>query len=176
MVASDIDVRVCQHRAERDRERKCSGIVTGITAMPARAPFSNVLFVSPASEPAAMDVNATRMRKEFLRKMRGKCFSCGSGVHARKDGNHDHDLCVYCKRVGHREVVCMDKFMGKPKGQKAAAAVEREDGEPELSPDKVFEESKEENAAATTTLTLARLVEQQKALADQIVALRKEDF
>jgi hypothetical protein len=71
--------------------------------------------------------------------------------------------------------MCMDKFMGKPKGQKAAATVERDDGEPELSPDEVFEESEEESVVATT-LTLARLVEQQKALADQIAALREKDF
>jgi hypothetical protein len=173
-VASDIDVRVRQRRAERDRKRKCSGIVTGITATPARAPFLNAPFVSPASEPAAMDVDTTCTRDEFLLKMRGRCFGCGSGTHARKDGNHDRDLCAYCKRVGHRETVCMDKFMGKPKGQKAAATVEREDGE--LSPNEPFEESEEEEAAATTTVMLAWLVEQQKALADQIAALHEEDF
>jgi hypothetical protein len=118
-------------------------------------------------------VDATRTREEFLRKMRGKCFGCGSGVHARKDGNYDRDLCTYCKHVGHQETVCMDKFMGKPKGQKAATTVERDDGE--LSPNEIFEESEEETIAATT-LMLARLVEQQKALADQIAALREENF
>jgi hypothetical protein len=175
-VASDIDVRVRQRRTERDRERKCSGVVTGITATPARAPLSTIPFVSPASEPGVMDVDATRTHKEFLRRMHGKCFGCGSGVHARKDGNHDRDLCAYCKRVGHQEAVCMDRFMGKPKGQKAAATVERDDGE--LSPDEAFAESEEEeeSAAATTTLMLARLVEQQKALADQIAALHEQDF
>jgi hypothetical protein len=70
----------------------------------------------------------------------------------------------------------MDKFMGKPKGQKAAATVERDDGESELSPNETFKESEEESASVTTTLTLARLVEQQKALADQIAALCEEDF
>jgi hypothetical protein len=56
-------------------------------------------------------------------------------MHARKDGNHNRDLCAYCKRVRHQETMCMDKFMGKPKGQKAAATVERDDGELELSPE-----------------------------------------
>jgi hypothetical protein len=172
-VASDIDVRIRQRRAERDRERKRSGVVTGITVTPARATPSNAPFISPSSEPTAMDVDATRTREEFQRRMRGKCYGCGSGTHARKDGNHDRDLCAYCKRVGHQETVCMDKFLKRPKGQKAAATVGGDNGEPELSPE---EESEEENVAATTTLTLARLVEQQKALAEQIAALREEDF
>jgi hypothetical protein len=175
-VSSDIDVRIRQRRAERDRERKRSGVVTGITVTPARAPPSNVPFVAPTSEPAAMDVDATRTREEFQRRMKGKCYGCGSGTHARKDGNHDRDLCAYCKRVGHRETVCMDKFMSKPKGQKAAATTERDDGELESGPEEGLEEFEEERAAATTTLTLAQLVEQQKALAEQIAALREQDF
>ena len=70
----------------------------------------------------------------------------------------------------------MDKFMSKPKGQKAAATTERDDGELESGPEEGLEEFEEERAAATTTLTLAQLVEQQKALAEQIAALREQDF
>lgn len=172
-VSSDLDIRIRQRRAERDRERKRSGVTTGITATPASAP--NTLFVAPASEPAAMDVDATHTREEFMRRMRGKCFGCGSSVHAKKDGSHDRDLCAYCKRVGHREVVCMDKFLGRPKGQKAAATGEGDEVEVEVelgTPESEWEEG----IAATHAKSLAQLMEQQKALAEQIAALREQDF
>jgi hypothetical protein len=49
----------------------------------------------------------------------------------------------------------MDKFIGKPKGQKVAATVEEGEGELGLDTEEVFKESKGESAAATTALTLA---------------------
>ena len=172
-VASDIDIRVRQRRAERDREKRRSGVATGTTTTQTSLP--NAPFVSPSTEPAAMDVDATRTRDEFLRRMRGKCFGCGSTVHTKKEGSHDRDLCAYCKRVGHREIVCMDKFMGRPKGQKAAATSEV--GEVEVStPEEISEDSEKETAAASTMTTLGQLMEQQKALADQIAAWREQDF
>jgi hypothetical protein len=174
-VASDLDIRLCQRRAERDRERKRSGVTTGTTATQTSLPSNP--FLSPVTESTAMDVDATHTCEEFLRRMRGKCFGCGSSVHAKKDGSHDRDLCAYCKRVGHREIVCMDKFLGRPKGQKAAAMegeseveVEEEVGTPE-------EESEwGQSIAATQAKSLAQLMEQQKTLADQIAALREQDF
>ena len=98
-VASNIDVRVRQHCAERDQEKKRPGLGTGTTVM--QTPTSSLLFVSPAAEPTAMDVDATHTHDEFMCRMRGKCLSCGSTTHSRKDGSHDRDLCVYCKCVGH---------------------------------------------------------------------------
>jgi hypothetical protein len=124
-----------------------------------------------------MDVDATHTREEFMRRMCGKCFGCGSFVHAKKDGSHDRDLCAYCKHVGHREVVCMDKFLGKPKGQKAAATGEGNEVEVEVELGTPEEESEwEEGIAATHAKSLTQLMEQQKALAEQIVALCEQDF
>ena len=176
IVASDIDIRIRQRRAERDRKRKCSGVGTGTTAT--SAPLPNTLFVSPTAEPAAMDVDATRTRKEFMRQMHRKCFGCGSAMHTKKDGGHDCNLCAYCKRVGHRDTICMDKFLKRPKGQKAATTGEEvEQGFSTL--EEYSEGSEGEKIAATestTVTTLARLVQQQKTLTDQIAALHKLDF
>jgi hypothetical protein len=123
-----------------------------------------------------MDIDVTHIHEEFLHRMCGKCFGCGSSQHAWKDGNHDRDLCAYCKCVGHQEVVCMDKFMGKSKSQKAVVT-DKGDGEGLNSPlEEVSEEFEGEGAAATNTITLAQLMEQQKALADQIAALCEQDF
>jgi hypothetical protein len=156
MVASDLDICLRQRRAERDRERMRSGVATGTTAT--QTPLPSNLFISPVMESTAMDVDATHTRDEFLRRMRGKCFGCGSAVHARKDGNHEHDQCNYCKHVGHREVVCMEKFMGKPKGQKAVATDQREEVGTS-TPDKGSGEPEGEGLAAMTAITLAQLVE-----------------
>jgi hypothetical protein len=172
-VASDINVRVRQHRAKRDREKKCVGTSTGITT--SRTPLPNPPFAAPASDPNAMDVDATHTREEFMRKMRGKCFGCGSSLHTKKDSNQDRDLCSYCKHVGHREVVCMDKFTGRPKSQKAAAT--GEGGSMEIdTPGETSKGSEKTETIATTAATLTQLLEQQKILANQIATLRKEDF
>ncbi|EJF61810.1 hypothetical protein DICSQDRAFT_136328 [Dichomitus squalens LYAD-421 SS1] len=135
-VSSDIDVRVRQHRAERDY-------------------------------PNAMDIDATRTREEFNRLMRGKCYGCGSTAHVKKDGGHDRDICNYCRRVGHRETVCMDKFLKKPRSQKLAATEEGPE-EPQVA----ASTSTSADAGATNAL-IAQLMEQQKALADQLASLQK---
>src|ERR1700761_8954796 len=81
--------------------------------------------------PDAMDIDASRqqqqpgkekrMRYTYLSWMKGKCFGCRSTDHAKKDGKHEHDVCGHCKKVGHRSLVCMAKYMGKPIVAKAAA-------------------------------------------------------
>ncbi|EJF56768.1 hypothetical protein DICSQDRAFT_70917, partial [Dichomitus squalens LYAD-421 SS1] len=121
-VSSDIDVRVRQCCAERERQR--GRTTTTTTATKPAVPLHTTPFTPPARDPNAMDINATRTREEFNRLMRGKCYSCGSTVHVKKDGGHDRDICSYCRRVGHRETVCMDKFLKKPRSQKLAATEE----------------------------------------------------
>ena len=179
LVASDLDVRLRQRQAERERERRRFGGSAGGGSGNAAtsAPFPNTPFVAPIVEPNAMEIDATRTREEFVRRMRGKCFGCGSVAHAKKDGNHEREICAYCRRVGHREVVCMDKFMGKAKGQVVAALLEEleeEAREPELELE--VEAPAKAEVAASANVTLAQLLEQQKTLADQILAWREQDF
>jgi hypothetical protein len=72
----------------------------------------------------------------------------------------------------------MDKFLGKARGQQVAAMmeeIEREAESPGLSSGE-SEEGEKEQVAATNEVTLAQLLEQQKALADQIAAWRQQDF
>ena len=67
--------------------------------------------------------------------------------------------------------------MGKPKGQKAAATDEGSETDLDsLGEDSKENKAKETVAAAATTTTLAQLVQQQKTLADQLVALCEMDF
>ncbi len=74
-------------------------------------------------DPNAMDVDATSTgrstgRDEFLRRMRGRCFGCGNSSHTKKDCNRARNVtCNYCKRRGHLEQVCQDKFMGLERGR-----------------------------------------------------------
>jgi hypothetical protein len=70
----------------------------------------------------------------------------------------------------------MDKFLGKPKGQKAAAMVRAEERELNSRPEEVSEGLGAEETASATTTTLAQLMEHQKVLADQIAALHNQDF
>jgi hypothetical protein len=69
----------------------------------------------------------------------------------------------------------MDKFLGRSKTQKVAA-VEMEGAMEVDTP--VNEEVSDESDMAETvaSATLTQLLEQQKALSDQIAAWREEDF
>ncbi|EJF59605.1 hypothetical protein DICSQDRAFT_64916 [Dichomitus squalens LYAD-421 SS1] len=164
-VSSDIDVRVRQRRAERDRQR--GRTTTTTTTVKPTAPLHTTPFVPPSRDPNTMDINATRTREEFNRLMRGKCYGCGSTAHVKKDGGHDRDICGYCRRIGHRETVCMDKFLKKPRSQKLAATEEGPE-EPQVA----ASTSTSAEAGATNAL-IAQLMEQQKALADQLASLQK---
>lgn len=82
--------------------------------------------VSPESrDPNAMDIDATRAASlpsssskktlfSFRRDMRGRCYGCGSKDHTKAQGKHNHEVCNHCGRTGHRAIVCMDKYLGKP--------------------------------------------------------------
>jgi hypothetical protein len=194
-VATKIDTRVRQRRAEKERERPRSGVTTGAptTRVPPPAP---TFTTTSATDPNMMNVDATHTRDEYLRRMRGRCFGCGSLGHNKKDGNHERDLCRHCKRTGHREAVCMDKFVGRSQSQKAAATEDdsfsldsfsldhsslasSEIDWSDVSPDG----SEVAEIAATSSIsenmprvTLTQLLEQQKALAEQIEILRAQDF
>ena len=75
-----------------------------------------------AKDPYAMEVDASRpgpsgrTREDFLRQMRGRCLGCGSADHSKRDGGHGSSKCNYCGRLGHKEQVCQDRFLGRPKG------------------------------------------------------------
>ena len=132
-------------------------------------------FIAPLTDPNAMDIDTTCTREEFMHWMRGKCFRCGLMVHIKKDGNHDREVCAYCKHVGHREAVCMDKFLGRSKTQKAAATGGEESTDNEGLEEASESSEKAEVVAATLSL-LAQLIKQQKALTKQIAAWCEQDF
>jgi hypothetical protein len=109
--------------------------------------------------------------------MKGRCFGCGSTAHTKKDGNHECEVCKHCIRVGHREGVCLARYMGRPKSQKVAATQEEEEILVEdLSEGSSTEENEEAKVATTSSDTLTQLLEQQKVLAEQIAKWLEEDF
>jgi Retrotransposon gag protein len=170
--ASDLNLRIRQRRVEKERKRRRKVANTGITTQNLHPEIP-----APKTDLVGMDVDAMRTKEEYMRRMRGRCFGCGSTSHTRKDGHHERDLCKYCMRVCHLELACIDKYMGRPKSQKTAAMLGEGDpfeedfleGEPE-------EEAKGAQVAATYPNALTQLLEQQKALADQITAWREEGF
>ena len=100
---------------------------------------------APSKNPNAMEVDASRQKEErnrctYMAFMKGKCYGCGSTDHAKKDGQHNRDICGHCKKVGHRSPVCFSKYMGKLITAKTAALQES----PEASGSK-------ERATASTT-------------------------
>ena len=84
------------------------------------------------SDPNAMDIDATRVgnggggrggnwngktRDDFLQKMKGRCFGCGSDDHIKSACSWKTEKCRYCARTGHVERVCQDKFLGVERGR-----------------------------------------------------------
>ncbi|PIL32323.1 hypothetical protein GSI_05569 [Ganoderma sinense ZZ0214-1] len=155
-VASAVDLHLRQRQAERDRER-------GKTATSVTKPIAsgvNVFTAPKPSDPDAMQVDAARTKEDFTREMRGRCYGCGSGTHVKKDGHHERDICGHCKKLGHREGVCMDKFLGRrPKAQTAAATGGAEDPGPSHAND--------------DHALLLQMIEQQKVLAARMDELQK---
>ena len=100
-----------------------------------------------------------------MKQMASKCFRCGSTDHTKKNGGHDWEICHHCQKAGHRTNVCFDKYMGKEKKAKAAST-----------------SSGQAQAASTSTPTptpfssqtklVKLLMEQQKALSEQLEALK----
>ena len=72
LVALNINIYLCQQRAEKERERKCTGLITDTSFTPALIPSTS--FVSSAADPTMMDLDVTHNHDEFLQQMKGKCF------------------------------------------------------------------------------------------------------
>ena len=124
---------------------------------------------APSKDPNAMEVDASRQKEERNRRtymsfMKGKCYGCGSTDHAKKDRQHNRDICSHCKKVGHCSPVCFSKYMGKPIAAKAAASQES----PEASG------SKEKATASATQNVLAKDSKGQADLLAKLMAQIKE--
>ena len=65
-IASGIDLRVRQHHAEKERERRCSMMNAGNNGPPARNPNPNIVLIG---EPVKMDVDATRTKEGYMCQM-----------------------------------------------------------------------------------------------------------
>ena len=147
--------------------------MTGTTA--SQTSIATTPFLPPALKPVTMDIDATHTCKEFMCWMCEWCFGYGSTIHSKREGNYEWDLYAYCKCVRHWEIVYMNKFMGRPKGQKPVVTIgEVRTGVNTLST--ISEEADKKEITAMTTGTLTQLMQQQKMLADQIMALHKMDF
>ena len=117
--------------------------------------LSNTSQGTLSRNPDAMEVDASRQgnqnsnekktHKSYLATMKGRCFGCGSKEHNKKDGSHERDVCHHCGKAGHRSMVCLSKYLGKPPAAKAAASQTSTSGPNSSEP------STSSKAAATTT-------------------------
>lgn len=80
----------------------------------------------PPRDPWAMDIDATRVSRptpsgrtveDFRKQMRGRCYGCGSTGHLKTACSFAHTQCNYCKRLGHKDAVCQDRFLGYSEGR-----------------------------------------------------------
>ena len=161
-----------QHIRQREAEKK------GQT-------FSNMSQGTLSRNPDAMEVDASRQgnnsnekktHKSYLANMKGRCFGCGSKEHNKKDGNHERDVCHHCGKAGHRSMVCLSKYLGKPPAAKAVATETSTSGPnsngPSTSSKAVATPSTPAKDNKTQTDLLAQLLERVKKQDDEIKALK----
>lgn len=185
-----LDARLIQRRIEKDLAK---GKTPSYTAYQPIAQQTHITpFQAPARDPNAMDIDATRTRtrEEFLKSMTGKCFGCGSTAHVKANGAHERDICTWCGRTGHRETVCQNKFMGRPKRQTIAATQAQVPPPPQAPPAAAAPPVANPVPTPAQTATIAaaapapaitvdmfqQLVAQTAALAAQVQAMQDSGF
>lgn len=150
-----VAIAIDNRQLQRDREKKPRNNFTS-TPTHSGASHAPAPFVPPARDPMAMDIDAStgRTPDDYRRAMMGRCYGCGSKEHRKAEGRHERDICGHCGMVGHQEKVCRGKYLGRPARQRVAATAE-------ATP-----------SSSDTAAVLAKLLADQKALADQISSIQ----
>ena len=170
--AQALDIRLRQRQAEKKGQT-----------------FHQVQQPSRGTESVPMDIDASRQqghqgqsgskkpsRSEFLKKMKGKCFGCGSSDHSKQDGHHERDVCNHCKKTGHRSTVCFAKYMGREKAAATSQApADSNQGSSGQSANSTQQAQSQPQATASANATHAGTSALQKQIAEmqkQIEALK----
>lgn len=114
-VATSMERRKLERQAEKARDK---GQAPKATSTPhAFRPFQ------PASvvDPNAMVIDASvpgngKTRDHWRQAMRGKCYGCGDQNHVSANCPSKRTICSWCNKVGHTDQVCMNRYLGRPKG------------------------------------------------------------
>ncbi|KAK7016752.1 hypothetical protein VNI00_018829 [Paramarasmius palmivorus] len=130
----------------------------------------------PTRDPNAMDIDANRTRADWLRLMNGKCFGCGSTEHRQRDGGHEREICNWCRRNGHREAVCFNRWLGRPRGTSGqrVAATETPTTEQALPAPPAAAPTTPTPAQTAPSTGLDALIAQMEQLQMQIATIRAE--
>ena len=154
--------------------------------------FTRKMPQAPFKDPNAMEVDAMCQNSQgnsgkptravYIKKMQGKCHSCGSDKHAKQDCPNLQDICNYCGKVGHGGAVSFTNYMGKPGMKSAGAAASSQDEAPSSSLSSSSANKGKQTAAATTNVSahdskaqadlLAKLMAQVREQSEQLKALK----
>ena len=56
---------------------------------------------------------------EYFALMRSRCLGCGLTTHRKDACPVKTQECSYCKGIGHKREVCIDRFLGRQEGGRA---------------------------------------------------------
>jgi hypothetical protein len=158
LIKVSIDINNCQIQQEQEKHKfhipftLATACSSGPTAVP---------YTSPARNPMAMDIDATRSAEDYHRTMIGCCYDCGSKKHRKADGKHKRNICSHYGLAGHQSQVCRGKYLGRLSQARRAAATTI---------------AATSNAPAVfngVAAMLTKLMANQKALANQISSFQR---
>jgi hypothetical protein len=112
--AIELDVRLRERQAEKAREEGKPN---------PHSSLSGNHSTYRTKDPDAMDIDAAKTGKpnmgDWMVKFKGCCRKCGSASHKTNDVDHSREVCKYCNKPGHTDLVCVSKFLGQdPKKKK----------------------------------------------------------
>jgi hypothetical protein len=108
-------------------------------------------------------------RGTFIKWMQGKCYGCGSKEHAKKDRNHECNICNHCGKTGHMTPVCFNKYISKASKLAGAAATANDSSAPSSS------SSKPSISASATNSSPAKDNKNADLLAQLMVTVKKQE-
>ena len=169
-----VDMRMCQHTAEKKgqtfHQQGKSQDPSGVVPMDL-----DTMCQGQGKQQHSQNQQSLGSGKNWaswMKQMAGKCFRFGSSDHIKKNGGHDQEVCHHCQKAGHCANICFDKYMGKEKKAKAASTQQVASTSSSNT-----QKSTSTSAPTPTPSTLQGevvklLLEQQKALAEQLEALK----
>ena len=106
----------------RDRKPAAQTTIAATPTPRAAASTANLAAASTSDpRPALREVIGPNGKSlaDYFALMKGRCSGCGLTTHRKEACTLKTQECSYCKGIGHKREVCIDRFLGRQEGGRA---------------------------------------------------------